>query len=184
MYRRGDPVAELLSSTRTLATAEPFSYLGEPVTIGMSHWYENRGETPTSVIQSCTPDSCSAGTVPHPVLGFCRQLGLATAEPFALPWCAGDNRARAIAMKIAVHRPTPSYRRKACPVLRYGAGIQSQALGFQSTLERRGAHTFIPLCGPRKAIVIPNAVRNLRMWPVDISACARTVDPSSLRSSE
>ena len=36
------------------------------------------------------------------------------------------------------------------------AGIQSQALGFQSTLERPGAHTFIPLCGLRKAIVIPN----------------------------
>ena len=44
---------------------------------------------------------------------------------------------------------------KACPVLRYRAGIQSQALGFQSTLERRGAHTFIPLCGLRKALVIP-----------------------------
>ena len=30
-----------------------------------------------------TPDSCSAGTVPHPVPGCCRQLGLATAEPFS-----------------------------------------------------------------------------------------------------
>ena len=30
-----------------------------------------------------TPDSCSAGTVPHPVPGCCRQLGLGTAEPFS-----------------------------------------------------------------------------------------------------
>ena len=39
-----------------------------------------------------TPDSCSAGTVPHPVPGCCRQLGLATATPFSSPWCAGRNR--------------------------------------------------------------------------------------------
>ena len=50
-------------------------------------------------------------------------------------------------MKMAPSHPTSSYRRK--PV------SSPHALGFQSTLKRPGVHTFIPLCGLRKAMVIP-----------------------------
>ena len=75
-------------------------------------------------------------------------------------------------MKIAVHRAMSSRGPSEGP----GAGAAS-------TMPTDDA-IFIPLCGLHKAKVIPNAVRNLRMWPVDISACARTVDSSSLGSSE
>ena len=64
-----------------------------------------------------------------------------------------------IGTKIAPGHPTSSYRRKACPVLRYGAGIQSQRPGSQSTFQHWAGPIFIPLCGLHEAIVIPNVAQ-------------------------
>ena len=102
-------------------TRRPFSSLGVPVTTGMSDWYENRRKAAQSVIPAPEPDSCSAGTVPHPV-------------PRPLPQTMLQPRTRHPISSLGVpvttsmancyenepHTPTPSFPRRACPVLDTG----------------------------------------------------------------
>ena len=100
-----------------------------------------------------TPDSCSAGTVPHPVPGCCRQLGLATAEPFSslgVPVATGMSDCYS-----NEPRPqTPSFPRRACPRA-VGGGNPSPVAATDHVATENPAPIFIPLCGLRKAMVIP-----------------------------
>ena len=85
-----------------------------------------------------TPDSCSAGTVPHPVPGCCRQLGLGTTEPFS-----------SLGVPVATGM-SDCYENNARPphiVIPARAGIQSQRRGSQSTL-KQWAGPFHPLMWP------------------------------------
>ena len=108
--------------------------------------------TPTSVI----PAEAKIHS-PNPV-GRCH---------FHLPWCRWQP-AWPIAMKTAVHRPTPSYRRK--PV--------SSPRPLDSSLHRSDGEptTFIPLYGLRKAIVILRSAATKNLQPL-----ARRPSPDDTR---
>ena len=105
-------------------TRRPFSSLGVPVTTGMSDWYENRRKAAQSVIPAPEPDSCSAGTVPHPVPRPLPQTRCCNREPgashfhplVALPVTTGMSDC----YENEPHTPTPSFPRRACPVLDTG----------------------------------------------------------------
>ena len=108
---------------------------------------------PTSSFRR-TPDSCSAGTVPHPVPGCCRQLGLGTAEPFSslgVPVATGMSDC----YENGAQPPHIVIPAKSLPRTPIRGRYQSQRRGSQFRLKQWAGPIFIPLCGLRKAMVIP-----------------------------
>ena len=111
---------------------------GNPSPAPTRRWYENRGKTPTSVIPAHAGFLLRRNRPPS------SPRTLLAAAIFHLPWCRWQP-AWPIVMKMAPSHPTSSYRRKACPVLRYGAGIQSQRRGSQSTFQHWAGPIFVPM---------------------------------------
>ena len=68
---------------------------------------------------------------------------------------------------------------KSLPRIEYGAGIQSQRRGSQSTLKHWAGPVFIPLCGLRKAIVIPNVAKRSEESKVKIAMKIAPGHPTS-----
>ena len=73
-------------------------------------------------------------------------------------------------LSLVRKQPSTAPRRhtgeKPAPYSDTGPVSSPHALGFQSTPERRGAHTFIPLCGLRKAIVILRSAATKNLQPL------------------